>query len=656
MSAAAALLAAGALPAAASQGTQLPAACPDGSVPEDDFFDVAVSNPHEYAIDCLVWWGTASGSGDGSYRPSAPVSRAQLAAFLTRVVTAAGVATEATPDRFSDDDGHAHEDSINRLANLGVIGGVRPGTFAPNQQLSRAQMATLIVRAVEAVTGEPLPDGSDRFSDDDGNPHEPNINKLVDLGVTSGVGEGRYDPAGTVTRAQMGSFLARLLDRLAADGHVSPPPASPDGQHGNDGQPPQPPPSYPAPALQLGETRELSVASDPMTYDSGRPSMVAVSASGRIAAFQAYEGGYATAGPDHEGGSGLGFIYVRDVVDGTTRLASLLPDGSPGEGAAPLLSTDGRYLFYSTVEWEWTGGNENYWPSVIVRYDLATGDSIRVPHTLQPDELSGALGHASVDDDGSTLAFASDAQLLAEDQDIDADIYVVEVASGALSLVSHAGDRGYRDDPNHAPSISGDGRYVAFSSSDRNLLPADAQPPEGGGHPRHIYVYDMVTGERDWISRAGAVEGNHDSNSPTVSRDGRYVIFESQADNLTDHTPSIGHAANVYLADRDTATMRLLSTTDGSSADGGNKAHLSADGRFAVFLMSNSDGSEHRWDVTVVDLSTGQKRVISGTYGGVAANTHWPLRVSADGTHVAYLSDRPSDTGPVPHAFIHRFR
>lgn len=109
-----------------------------------------------------------------------------------------------------------HGANICRLVELEITGGTTATTYSPNQQVTRAQMATFLTRALglPAGTGSQFPDV------DPGSVHAPNILSIRDAGITQGRADGTYDPNGTVTRAEMASFLARAagLDGVTASG------------------------------------------------------------------------------------------------------------------------------------------------------------------------------------------------------------------------------------------------------------------------------------------------------------------------------------------------------------------------------------------------------------------------------------------------------
>lgn len=199
--------------------------CPSSRVPEDGMTDVATDHPHEASIDCALWWGVARGRTSAEYAPARSVTRAQMATFIANLVDRSGGSLPMpTRDWFRDDDGTHHEQSINRLAEAGIVRGRADGGYGPDVGVDRDAMATFLVRAYEARSGEPLAATRDWFADDDGNAHEPSIDRAADAGFTGGAAGGGYMPRSPVTRGAMASFLVRVLDLLVERGHGTPPP------------------------------------------------------------------------------------------------------------------------------------------------------------------------------------------------------------------------------------------------------------------------------------------------------------------------------------------------------------------------------------------------------------------------------------------------
>jgi D-alanyl-D-alanine carboxypeptidase len=109
-----------------------------------DYFTDDDSSLHENDVNRLAAAGITGGCASGSFCPSAPVSREQMASFLARAFKLA----EATSDRFDDDGGSIHETDINRLAESGITGGCASGAFCPRAHVTREQMAAFLYRAM----------------------------------------------------------------------------------------------------------------------------------------------------------------------------------------------------------------------------------------------------------------------------------------------------------------------------------------------------------------------------------------------------------------------------------------------------------------------------------------------------------------------------
>jgi hypothetical protein len=154
-------------------------------------------------IHWLVYEGLTGGCGGSRYCPTGAVTRGQMASFLARAL---GLPATTT-DHFDDDDGTTHEVDINRLAEAGITGGCAPNAYCAGRNVTRAEMATFLVRALEVPSTT-----ADYFTDDGTSTHEPNINALRAAGLTSGCGGTRYCPSAAVTREQMAAFLHRAFD------------------------------------------------------------------------------------------------------------------------------------------------------------------------------------------------------------------------------------------------------------------------------------------------------------------------------------------------------------------------------------------------------------------------------------------------------------
>ncbi|HSK96064.1 MAG TPA: phosphodiester glycosidase family protein, partial [Euzebyales bacterium] len=213
-------------------------ACPGGRVPRTRFTDIAGS-AHAGTIACAAWYGITTGTTATTFATGRPVTRAQMASFLARLIDHSAthpgdgrrgraLATRGGGRRFADVPVRSpHARAIGRLAAAGIVSGgpgALPATsFGPGQRINRAQMATLLARTVAYVRGSALRKGGNVFADDAGSAHEVAINRLVRAGIVQGRSPGLYAPRAPVRRGAMASFLQRTMEVLVAAGITAPP-------------------------------------------------------------------------------------------------------------------------------------------------------------------------------------------------------------------------------------------------------------------------------------------------------------------------------------------------------------------------------------------------------------------------------------------------
>ena len=166
------------------------------------FADIA-GNVHAANITVLAAEGITSGCTAGLYCPRQAVTRGQFATFLDRAL--------GLPDgsgTFADvPEGHPHAAGIGAVTSAGIALGCAPARYCPADALTRGQMASLLQRALG------LPDGPSRFADaPDDYAHARGVRAIAAAGITGGCAAERFCPARPVTRAQMASFLVRALD------------------------------------------------------------------------------------------------------------------------------------------------------------------------------------------------------------------------------------------------------------------------------------------------------------------------------------------------------------------------------------------------------------------------------------------------------------
>ena len=351
------------------------------------------------------------------------------------------------------------------------------------------------------------------------------------------------------------------------------------------------------------------------------------------------------------------------VVD--LRRVSVSAAGVQGDrdSGGPVISADGRYVAFASAATTLVPGDTNNTPDIFVA-DRRTGDVSRVnvaSSGAQAHHLTdeGSFG-PSISSDGRYVAFASFADnLVPGDTNEALDGFVHDRRTGRTIRVTlnTAGGQAFGG----GVSISGDGRYVAFVSTPERILPGSTDPLDA------VFVRDLRTGtvRRVDVSTTG---GTPDSISGValISGDGRHVVFQSYGSGLDPRDTNT--EPDVFLRNLDTGVTELVSVT--SAGVSGNGAALgfavSADGRFVAFGSYASDvlpgDTNGVPDAFVRDLRTGVTRLVSVAAGGGPSDAYGssPSAVSDDGRFVGFQSYAtnlvPGDTNGALDAFVRDLR
>jgi len=215
-----------------------------------------------------------------------------------------------------------------------------------------------------------------------------------------------------------------------------------------------------------------------------------------------------------------------------------------------------------------------------------------------------------------------------------------------------------------SPSISSSGRYLAFASEDPDISDEDHNSSTtlaGDTFPvRDIFLYDRSTGTIGLVSRANGAKGdggNEDSNLPSISADGRYVAFQTEATNFLH-----GAYGGIYVRDLQRHTTRpaaWIRLHPGGRFNGGYTPSISAHGRWVAFLTTAHLRHGHALEVAVRDMK-GKRTVYasraSGRRGALAADDCKLPAISADGRYVVFASKAENlsriDKGSVEDVFV----
>ena len=314
----------------------------------------------------------------------------------------------------------------------------------------------------------------------------------------------------------------------------------------------------------------------------GLPRQTALSQSGRFVAFVSRA---SLLGIDTHGYPN---IYVLDRETGQVTLESAPPSGCLAGHACgtPRLSGDGRFLTFETTDDGPAGGGPPR--GVIVLKDRRTGVTRRIGPAASG---IGSLRDAAISADGRVLAFAASSPDLVPGADANGtneDVYSLDVASNRVQRLSvDSAGRQPATGASFAPSLSADGRYVAFSSTS----PLDGARPRPSGRPLvDVFLRDTMLQTTKRISvRLGGGMSNGSSYGAAISEDGRYVAFASEASDLVKADGN--RATDVFVYDVRGASITLVSrTTSGRAANGASsQAAISADGAVILFQSDASD-------------------------------------------------------------------
>jgi Tol biopolymer transport system component len=390
------------------------------------------------------------------------------------------------------------------------------------------------------------------------------------------------------------------------------------------------------------------------------PASASISADGRYIAFTSYD--RLTAEDDDQRAD----VYVLDRTTGRVALHSARADDVPidSDCSHPRISGNGRFVAFDTSAMARDGTRSG---SQVVVHDRMDGSARTVSRRGMMDP-NGWSGHASIADDGMTIAYTSTATNVAGGGDVNgvqADVILFRPGSEQIERVSlDSRGRQSAHGSSFDPALSGDGRYVAFTSTadlDGTAAVLRANPVGRQGPMSHVYLRDLRSRVTTRVDRAG-VRPDGASMTPAISRDGRFVAFASLASNLV--AGDRNRSPDVFLFDRDAATITLVSRSGAGRPANGSSGHpaISADGRFVAFQSDASDlscGSRcaDGRDINLLpDVFLFDRTTRTVTHLSVSAGAPWMEESSAPaldaaGEIVAFSSKHPIDGGDVANDF-----
>jgi Tol biopolymer transport system component len=244
--------------------------------------------------------------------------------------------------------------------------------------------------------------------------------------------------------------------------------------------------------------------------------------------------------PDFRDTNGVSDVYVasggRNMIERVSIGSDQSDGGQPNEpngmSFEPSLSNDANLAAFTSVASNLVDGDTNGVADVFVRNRLARS-TVRVSVSSTGEQGNAVSGTGVVSGTGNRVAFYSDASNLVDgDTNNVGDIFVYDLASHKTVRVSVSSSGEQANESSFAPSISGDGRFVAFASLATNLAPDNGAFP-GDVKYDDVFVHDLVTGATVRISVGlNGTRANGNSMHPFISANGRVVAFVSDAPNL----------------------------------------------------------------------------------------------------------------------------
>ena len=347
---------------------------------------------------------------------------------------------------------------------------------------------------------------------------------------------------------------------------------------------------------------------------------VAMSGNGRVFAYFSFDGDIVAGDTVMCGGGAHAVscedLFIYDADTDSTEMVALGRGQGLGADYTMGLSTNGRYVAL---------GHQNN----LLLHDRQTKQSEFILATVDGEDPNSYSFAPSLSADGRFIAFVSRASnLVPRDTNEQADVFVLDRDTGQIERVSVAPDGTEADGPSGAEpahemvsgktDISADGRFITFASAASNLTSEPGLMCEDyRGYTRpcyNTYLHDREVDETILLSHGG----NGDSLNPSLSADGRFVLFGSTATNLLASdlpactSPSVLNCSRIYLYERAQGTLTMVNPEANGASWGGD---LSADGRYLTFTSNATnltlDDSDDNFDVFRYDRESGQIERIS---------------------------------------------
>jgi Tol biopolymer transport system component len=308
-----------------------------------------------------------------------------------------------------------------------------------------------------------------------------------------------------------------------------------------------------------------------------------ISADGRYVAFHSW----ATNLVAGDANGAVSDILIHDRLTKETTLVSVDSNNTQGNQQSyfPSISADGRYVAFQSSASNLVTDDTNNTDDIFV-HDRLTKETTRVSVNSSGIEGNNFSNYHAISADGQYVAFTSLAtNLVDNDTNGREDIFVHNRQDGTTSRVSVHSNGTEGDSGSYNPSISADGQYVAFESSASNLVASDTN-----GATSDVFFHDRLTGATTLVSvDSSGIEGNSYSDSPSISADGRYIAFESHASNLVASDINSSNDVFIHDRQTEKTIMASVDSS-GSQGDWASfDPSISADGQYVAFTSNTTN-------------------------------------------------------------------
>ena len=312
---------------------------------------------------------------------------------------------------------------------------------------------------------------------------------------------------------------------------------------------------------------------------------------------------------------------------------------SNGYSSGVSIGDDGRYIIFSSDATNLVPNDTNNSTDTFI-YDRSNKTVELINIAPNDTQANAPVSIGSISGNSRYITFASSASnLVANDTNGQRDIFVYDRIEKITELISVATDGTQANDLNLFSAISDDGRYVAFESMATNLVANDTNGQ------RDIFVYDRIEKITELISVAtDGTQANNHASLDSISDDGRYITFSSNATNLVANDTN--EQSDVFIYDRNAKTTERISiATDGTQANGSSQfSSISGDGRYVAFesMASNlvADDTNGLDDIFVYDRNAKTTERISVAINGAQPNGYsYGASISDDGRYIAFVSE-----------------